>query len=401
MSTIITMAAVAAIASLPINVAAQSAQCFSLPNKSVCGPDFEGVQIASTIATSLETFDNYIKSNSNLEGTLDAFAATLKDKYTCSQYPNAQSSGVQKRIRFATTFACINAVTQSASQGCQQPGKAAMCKTSCETFAKTFVARINQVDCNRSLVVQTNTTLLNQCGAWDASSAEAGAPPCYDGTPNEVTNCGFGSLQIAKEYCYITANSGTSECCSKLLKANPPPAFITNSPSAPLTNFANAYTNIRFTLSTPFALLCPRDNFNEILGLESCYNVFGHGKSQFSYNLRDRTIKSLGTGRCLEAGSFTFDNQGLQQTVSVPLMKKCIGVQTNDNVDSFKKQKWNVIAGIDAGFTGGSAPVFNVINEETGACLNAVKNPLTETLVALGSCGVDVAAVQFAGFGAF
>ncbi|KAJ3100108.1 hypothetical protein HDU97_002490 [Phlyctochytrium planicorne] len=381
--TITTIAAVAAVISTPMAVAAQPQPpvCLTLPNNSACGPDFEGYQISPSVASDIDAFNNYVKSNSNLDGNTDAFKATLKAKYACSVSPQGANLSLrdQQRIVFASTrlLDCYHS----------------------KRLRWLSATQINDEDCNRSLVAQTNTTLFNQCSAWDASSAEAGAPPCYDGTPSEVTNCGFASPYLAKEYCYVSANAGTSECCMNLLKSNPTPAFGMNSPS-PFALLTNAYSNIRFTLSSTVALLCLRDE-NEYLTFANCNNVYGHGKSQFTYNLRDRTIKSLATGRCLEA--ITFSNGQDKPPSYAPQPKKCIATST-DSPDSFKRQKWSVIAGVDAGFTADAVPTFKIVSEELGnvGCLILKKNvDGSATYVGLGSCSSDAAAVQFAGFGAY
>ncbi|KAJ3099171.1 hypothetical protein HDU97_003366 [Phlyctochytrium planicorne] len=95
--------------------------CFTLPSDSLCGLEFEGTQISTTFAANLQTLNEYIQFNSNLGSTgITGFATTLAFKYQCPKQPNAINFGRQKRIRFAASFACAFAVSESIAQGCAE-----------------------------------------------------------------------------------------------------------------------------------------------------------------------------------------------------------------------------------------------------------------------------------------
>ncbi|KAJ3097406.1 hypothetical protein HDU97_004885 [Phlyctochytrium planicorne] len=381
----ITLIAGASVVSLaPID----GTSCFTLPADSLCGQEFEGAQVHSTFATDLPKFNSYIESNSNLDTS--SFKATLSSTYQCSTTPDFVNTRRQESIAFAASFACANVVKDSIAQGCLSSGRGrkALCKTSCERFVGTYIYRIGQNDCPGARYPkwqEISDNLYAICDAW-------GSEECFEGTTNEVGNCGFGSRQLAKEYCVYNTDD---VCCIKFLRENQPP-LVFNSTSSHLAEYINSYSSIRFEFRKATAQLCPREFDNGVF-VGSCLN--SSGDSLFSYSSRDHTIRSLATGRCMEARTSADGTNVLEMKDCITFQVTIPSLSTPEVIKSFKRQRWSVVAGVKDGFEV-QTPVFQIRNDDLGECLSLTDDPFSYPALDFSGCSGPRSVLTFAGFAA-
>ncbi|KAJ3095891.1 hypothetical protein HDU97_006439 [Phlyctochytrium planicorne] len=363
-------------------------QCSTLPANTACGPSFEGF----TVSMDLNTFNNNIIANSNLAGATSAYISTLASRYSCSKNLNPLTQSLQDQIVYSVVHACISIIQASQDNGCEQPSDKvlALCRTPCEKHRQSLVARLMAGDCNRNYVNNANATLGQECKEWDVQGCIG------ESQIQEETFCGFPTLYLAKEYCHALANTNdpkTPSCCVNLLISNAQTPFLTNTTtnSSPLPLFTSSYSNIRFTLKTPYTSLCLRDDSRfPVLKLSSCYNTHTHGSTQFTYNRRDKSIQPLDSATCLERSTIVMDFTKV--TYNVPVPRKCDG--------NNPMQKWNVTSGVDAGFLDALVPVYN-FQFEAGSCINVGQSTDFGVFAVMGNCKTENAALTFAGFSNF
>ncbi|KAJ3125142.1 hypothetical protein HK098_000573 [Nowakowskiella sp. JEL0407] len=209
--------------------------CLTLPNNSICGPDY--VDFPVRFAT-LQAFNDFITQNAL---NLNSIAANFSDaEYGCS----GAAQAVPTDLRWLLTYTCSKTVRAAMNANCTVVSKLTegpnLCEDQCNEVTKAYTDFFNSPTicpggsaaqlANRKREVDEVTTYCNQ-----AKAAKVKQKICQNGIGTESANCGWPSLQAGVQNCngaLRNMDTSTKTCCGKIAGNTTTSGNVSASPQA-------------------------------------------------------------------------------------------------------------------------------------------------------------------------
>ncbi|KAI8613465.1 hypothetical protein BC830DRAFT_475697 [Chytriomyces sp. MP71] len=151
--------------------------CFTLSTDSICGPAFAGVGISTRFGFTSEPQFNAFIAN-------EASAPAIASYFSCPAAGTALLAGVQYQL----SISCASAAYNSAMQyGCASApggsGSVGLCAGACEAAVQSFQEALG--GCAGAKVSQAVALFAKDCSQFAGLGGT-----CWNGTPQDVANCG-------------------------------------------------------------------------------------------------------------------------------------------------------------------------------------------------------------------
>jgi hypothetical protein len=157
--------------------------CTILPKDSVCGPEFEGFPIATSVESLNE---NMAKNIIDVKG--------VEAQLTRQQQCNSNIGNVLENLRYQVSMHCAISVTSALERGCASPKILGMCEFECSIAVGTFEGVIsNGAVCPRGNLLAPTASLFRRVCQTSGTNIRTKNADCVLAAL-ERKHCGIGLL---------------------------------------------------------------------------------------------------------------------------------------------------------------------------------------------------------------